>query len=258
MATDIKISQMPAASSLVGDELIPIVQGGANKTTTPNKLKEGLATASQLNNKVDKDGNKVLSDKNFTEAYETKLNGIEDNANNYVHPDTAGNKHIPAGGSSGQVLKWQSDGVATWGNENTYSEATDGQAGLMSAADKAKLDGIQAQANNYVLPAAGTEIGGVKQGAAVEDATSADDVITQVNLLLASLRASGAIATGAAAASYSIQPKIEAIEFLSPMIIEKGKYYEQDGVIYECIQSSKLPVENKLKDLVGYYVKVAE
>lgn len=341
MASDIKISQMPSATSLEGTELIPIVQGGANKTTTPSKIKEGLATVAQLNNKVDKDGSKVLSEKNFTAAYETKLKGIADNANNYVHPtgngnnhipqggtegqflgysaegtakwvnapsfslstatssalggikigytqsdknypivldsdgkayvtvpwtDTVythptndGNKHIPAGGSSGQILKWSAAGTAVWGAEKTYSDATSSTAGLMSAADKAKLDGIAAQANKYVLPAAGTSIGGVKQGVAVEDATSADDVITTVNALLASLRTSGAIAVaGPAAATYNSiiedTSKEDAIDFVPPMIIEKGKLYKEDGVTYECIQTSKLPISNKLKDLVGFYV----
>lgn len=38
----------------------------------------------------------------------------------YTHPTTSGNKHIPSGGSSGQVLGWQSDGVAKWvANENS-------------------------------------------------------------------------------------------------------------------------------------------
>lgn len=32
----------------------------------------------------------------------------------YVHPTTAGNKHVPAGGASGQVLKWKADGEAQW------------------------------------------------------------------------------------------------------------------------------------------------
>lgn len=43
-ATDIKISQMTPATTLAGDELIPIVQNGANKSTTVNKVIEGLAT----------------------------------------------------------------------------------------------------------------------------------------------------------------------------------------------------------------------
>ena len=38
-------------------------------------------------------------------------------------------------------------------------------AGLMSAADKEKLDGIAANANNYSLPIAGSNLGGVKSAA---------------------------------------------------------------------------------------------
>ncbi len=41
----------------------------------------------------------------------------------YAHPATAGNKHIPAGGASGQFLKWSADGTAVWAADNntTYS-----------------------------------------------------------------------------------------------------------------------------------------
>lgn len=74
-----------------------------------------LATKSELAGKVDKDGSKVLSDQNFTTALKTKLDGIATNANNYSHPTTSGNKHIPSGGSSGQILKWSADGTAAWG-----------------------------------------------------------------------------------------------------------------------------------------------
>ena len=73
-----------------------------------------------------------------------KLDGISDNANNYVHPTTSGNKHIPSGGSSGQILRWSADGTAVWGADNntTYSDATQSTHGLMTAADKKKLDGM--------------------------------------------------------------------------------------------------------------------
>ena len=69
-----------------------------------------------------------------------KLNGISSNANNYIHPTTSGNKHIPSGGSSGQILKWSADGTAIWGTEKTYSNATTSTSGLMSASDKTDLD----------------------------------------------------------------------------------------------------------------------
>ena len=48
----------------------------------------------------------------------SKLDGIASNANNYVHPTTSGNKHIPSGGSSGQILRWSADGTAVWGSDN--------------------------------------------------------------------------------------------------------------------------------------------
>jgi hypothetical protein len=39
----------------------------------------------------------------------------------YTHPTTAGNKHIPSGGSSGQFLKWSADGTATWASAPTIT-----------------------------------------------------------------------------------------------------------------------------------------
>lgn len=54
----------------------------------------------------------------------TKLDGIETGANKYSHPTTAGNKHIPSGGSSGQFLKYSSDGTAVWSAIPTASSST--------------------------------------------------------------------------------------------------------------------------------------
>ena len=83
-----------------------------------------------------------------------KLDEIEEGANKYVHPDTSGNKHIPSGGSAGKVLGWKADGEAQWVDDKntTYSPATSEMNGLMSAADKEKLDGIAENANNYQHP----------------------------------------------------------------------------------------------------------
>lgn len=231
-ATDIKISQMTPATTLAGDELIPIVQNGANKSTTVNKVIEGLATeqwvtdaiadaggkvlvvtelpakgnpntiymvpnessrandvydeyiwmvttektgweflgskhvevdltgyynktqvdkaiedsearstaaialkvdkvdgkqlstndyttaekqeVAKIVNKVDKVEGKQLSTEDYTTAEKTKLQGVAANANNYVHPTTAGNKHIPAGGTAGQILVNNGNGTAEW------------------------------------------------------------------------------------------------------------------------------------------------
>jgi len=76
-----------------------------------------------------------------------------------------------------------------WEN-TTYSAATQAAAGMMSAADKTKLDGIAAQANKYELPAAtAAALGGIKLGhatvqtvaAAAPTATASRTYPVQVN-----------------------------------------------------------------------------
>lgn len=60
----------------------------------------------------------------------------------YTHPTTAGNKHIPSGGSSGQFLGWSADGTAKWVNNpntNTWTamkgatSSADGSVGYVNA-----------------------------------------------------------------------------------------------------------------------------
>lgn len=80
------------------------------KWATPTDTKYGAATSSAA-------GLMSATDK-------AKLDGIANNANNYSHPTTSGNKHIPTGGSAGQILRWSADGTAVWGSDNntTYSK----------------------------------------------------------------------------------------------------------------------------------------
>lgn len=92
-----------------------------------NYLKEhqdisGLATKTELESKVDKESGKGLSEANYTETEKQKLSGIAGNANNYVHPTTSGNKHIPAGGALGQILTFSEDGTAQWADTSTKLE----------------------------------------------------------------------------------------------------------------------------------------
>ena len=72
------------------------------------------ATIETVNNKVDKVVGKQLSTEDYTTEEKAKLEGIEENANNYTHPTTAGNKHIPSGGTTGQMLVNTEDGTAEW------------------------------------------------------------------------------------------------------------------------------------------------
>lgn len=127
-------------------------------------------------------------------ADKNKLDSIATGANSYIHPASPGNRHIPSGGSSGQILRWSEDGKAVWGADNNtvysnmkgatadtqgisglvpapskgnqgkflrgdgtwqtpvYPAATQSSSGLMSAADKKKLDGVSSGANAYAHP----------------------------------------------------------------------------------------------------------
>ena len=77
----------------------------------------------------------------MTAADKAKLNGIASNANNYSHPTSSGNKHIPAGGAAGKILGWASDGTAQWVDDKntTYgafkgaTSSADGGSGLVPA-----------------------------------------------------------------------------------------------------------------------------
>lgn len=165
------------------------------------KAKQDIDGNDIVSTYVKKDGAKVLSTEDFTTEFKSKLDGVESNANNYTHPNSSGNKHIPSGGSSGKILVWKADGEAQWGDDKdtTPAKASSSVDGLMSKEDKAKLDRIANQANNYVLPAASASLGGVKQGAAIEDADSvnidAPTLALSFNNLLSILRTTGIIAT---------------------------------------------------------------
>lgn len=92
---------------------------------------DALNTA--IGSKVDKVSGKGLSTNDFTTALKTKLDGITAGATKveksttngnvkingtetvvYTHPTSAGYKHIPTGGTVGQVLKNTASGTAAW------------------------------------------------------------------------------------------------------------------------------------------------
>ena len=50
--------------------------------------------------------------------------------------------------------------------------------------------------------------------------------------------------------------KYDAIPYNGNMALEAGKYYTQDGVLYECTRDTGNPVYHALRELVGIYVEV--
>ncbi|MEK8131242.1 hypothetical protein WMW72_25370 [Paenibacillus filicis] len=127
----------------------------------------------QLATKVDKIAGKQLSTEDFTTAEKTKLAGVAAGANAYVHPSN----HPPSIIVQDANNRFVTDAEkASWTAKASTAAATPSASGLMSAADKAKLDGVAAGANAYVhptgdgnlhVPATGTSNGGkvLKAGA---------------------------------------------------------------------------------------------
>ena len=97
-------------------------------STTVTKSGGTITITSTDTNTTYSVGDGGLTQFNFTTTFRDKLNGIEASANKYVHPTTTGNKHIPTGGSSGQILRWSADGTASWGSDvdtnTTYTAGT--------------------------------------------------------------------------------------------------------------------------------------
>lgn len=92
-----------------------------------------------IGNKVDKVDGKGLSENDFTTILKNKLDNIAENATKveksdvngnikingsdttvYIHPSTAGNKHIPVGGAEGQFVAYGGEsGTAKWDTPKT-------------------------------------------------------------------------------------------------------------------------------------------
>lgn len=49
----------------------------------------------------------------------------------------------------------------------------------------------------------------------------------------------------------------DPIPYSAGMVLENGKYYSEDGVVYLCNRDTGAAVYNKLSELVGIYVEVA-
>ena len=69
-----------------------------------------------------------------------KLDGIEEHANNYIHPDNPNIRHVT------------DEQIKAWNNKAEKDTANYNADGLMSKEDKYKLDGIEEGATNYVEP----------------------------------------------------------------------------------------------------------
>lgn len=162
----------------------------ALETAMPNKVGKVSITGSGVAiSNASISGDTLTLNKNYTlpTANATTIGGVKSSTTG----TTASRDYLVEVNADG-TMKVNVPWVDT---NTTYTEATSSSLGLMSSTDKTKLDGIDENANNYVLPTANTStIGGVLQGTAVEDLIGTEDtatICTKINSLLASLRTAG-------------------------------------------------------------------
>ena len=140
------VLQLEEVTSLVGVRSFPAVRG-ENPVSVPLSL---LDFRSAIDKKVDKEAGKGLSTEDFTTAEKQKLAGIAAGANNYTHPASHPASMIAQDTTHRFVTDTEK---TTWTGKASTAVATQAANGLLSAADKKKLDGITAGANNYTHPA---------------------------------------------------------------------------------------------------------
>lgn len=101
----------------LGETSSTAYRGDRGKTAYDHATAHGSAFASGLYKITTNSAGHVTAATAVTKADITGLD-IPAQDTVYTHPTTSGNKHIPAGGASGQILRWSADGTATWGADN--------------------------------------------------------------------------------------------------------------------------------------------
>ena len=109
--------------------------------------------------KVDAVDGKGLSTNDYTTAEKNKLSGIAENANKTVAmtgatASVAGKEgSVPAPAAGDQEKFFKANGTWATPKDTTYADATQSAHGLMTAADKKKLDGVADGANKTTVDA---------------------------------------------------------------------------------------------------------
>ena len=150
-------STLASAKEYVDKAVEQILNGSPEALDTLKELADALGNdpnfaatvTKQLGQKVDKVTGKGLSTEDYTTAEKQKLAGIAAGANNYQHPASHPATMIQEDASHRFVSDTEK---STWSGKADKTAASASAAGLMSAADKQKLDGIAAGANNYQHP----------------------------------------------------------------------------------------------------------
>lgn len=132
------------------------------------------ALQTDVDKKVDKVDGKGLSKNDFTDAYKTKLDGIATGANKYVLPaataSALGGVKVGQVYASGTILPTVATvNLRASDNMAVVPAATTSAAGVMTSADKTKLNAIASTTRISPTENIGIEIGTGKSGFVVSD-----------------------------------------------------------------------------------------
>ena len=163
--------QMDGLMSATDKTKLDGIEAGANKYEHPANHAATMITEdathrfvtdtekSTWNAKADKTVATTSVNGLMSKEDKTKLDGIAANANNYVHPDSHPATMITEDTDHKFMITEDTDHkfvtdaqIAAWNAKASTDVATGEANGLMSKEDKTKLDGIAANANNYVHP----------------------------------------------------------------------------------------------------------
>ncbi len=138
---------LESAKAYVDKAIAELVDGSPAALDTLKELSAALGNdpnfattvATQIGQKVDKVAGKGLSTEDYTSEEKAKLAGVAAGANNYQHPATHPATMIEQDASHRFVTDTEK---TTWNGKASTAVATQSANGLMSAADKKKLDDL--------------------------------------------------------------------------------------------------------------------
>ena len=154
-----EIDELPTTSEVntaISAAIDDLIDGAPATYDTLKEISDYIAThqseyeaiVAAIAGKVDKVEGKGLSTEDYTTAEKTKLAGIAEGANAYTLPTASAS--VLGGVKIGANISVANDGTIS----GDYSAATTSAAGLMSAADKTKLEGIEAGATATTVDSA--------------------------------------------------------------------------------------------------------
>ena len=159
---------------------------------------------------------------------ENVLVKIEDSK--YVHPTESGNRHVPSGGVSGQILLWASDGEATWENDPLIVEVNDNKSSVDMA-----LDGVGEllDAHNASIEEALQAITGLEgQVSSLESSNATQDLALEETAVIANEAHALALAAKGIADELAANQKEDDSAFQ----VEDGKLQIEGAVVEQDMQ----------------------